>query len=95
MEFKITDTGENRKITVKSWDDASQSWGCDEFSDLEPNFQASHRHDSDGLIYCTSAEYNDLVAWWSDEIEAMNSCWMGHDEDYSDCEPTCLTLFYK
>jgi len=92
MKFYITDTGSYKEIRVKSWDDLSQSWGPDQFYDLEPNFPAAHRCE-DGVVYCTEEEYNDLVTWWVDEIDAMNNCGAGHDDDdFAGCDPANLTL---
>ena len=94
MKFALIDKdNEQKEITVKSWDD-QQRWGCDEFRDLETQFPASHEKlAGSDLIACTEEEYNELVEWWTNEINAMNNCTVGDADDYTDCAPSNLTLF--
>lgn len=81
MKFYLTDTQEKKEITIRSWD--GSGYGPDCFNDLETNFKDDHDYDYDldGFL-CTSEEYEELKAWWIDEVDAMRNGTSAHDIDY-------------
>lgn len=83
MKFYLTDTFEEKEITIKSWN--GSSYGPDCFYDLETNFPEDHEIVEDGEAYiCTSEEYEELKKWWGEEVETMNNGTCAHDMDYSE-----------
>lgn len=92
MKFYLTDTKEEKEITVRNWN--GSGYGPDCFYDLEINFPENHERIDGGDAYiCTSDEYEELKDWWEDEIEAMNSGTQAHDMDYSEQKQEDICLF--
>lgn len=92
MKFYLTDTHEEKEITVQIWN--GSGYGPDCFYDLEINFPAYHDKVYGGEAYiCTSEEYNDLKAWWIDEIDAMQNGTQAHDMDYRDYPYDNIAIF--
>ena len=92
MKFYLTDTREEKEITVKSWN--GSGYGPDCFYDLEINFQMDHERGDGGEAYiCTSEEYEGLKEWWEEEIDAMNEGEQAHDMDYSECPDHNIAIF--
>lgn len=93
MKFYLTDTHEEKEITVKSWN--GSGYGPDCFYDLEVNFPEDHEKVDGGEAYiCTSEEYEGLKEWWGEEIEAMNEGRPGNDDmDYSNHPDENITIF--
>lgn len=92
MKFYLTDTKEEKEITVKSWN--GSGYGPDCFGDLEINFPADHERVDGGDAYmCTFAEYEGLKEWWEEEITAMNNGTCAHDMDYSECPDDNIVIF--
>lgn len=92
MKFYLTDTHEEKEITVKSWD--GSGYGPDCFYDLEINFPEDHERVDGGDAYiCTSEEYEELKEWWEEEIEAMNNGTCAHDMDYSENPDGNIAMF--
>lgn len=92
MKFYLTDTREEKEITVKSWN--GSGYGPDCFYDLEINFPMNHERGDGGEAYiCTSEEYEGLKEWWEEEIYAMNEGEQAHDMDYSECPDHKIAIF--
>lgn len=83
MEFILTDTNERKEIVVRPW--TGSGYGPDCFSDLECNAPQLYKKEEDGTAYCcTSAEYDELKEFWTEEIRCMNDREAGHIADYTD-----------
>lgn len=92
MKFFLTDTHEEKEITIRSWN--GSGYGPDYFYDLEVNFPENHERVEGGETYkCTSNDYDDLKEWWKDEIFAMNNGMPVHDMDYSACPDVNIAIF--
>lgn len=92
MKFYLTDTHEEKEITVKSWN--GSGYGPDCFYDLEINFPMDHEMVDGGEAYiCASEEYEGLKEWWEEEIDAMNEGEQAHDMDYSECPDHNIAIF--
>ena len=93
MKFYLTDTREEKEITVKSWNGSGYDPDC--FYDLEIMFPTEHEKVNGGEAYmCTSEEYEEVKEWWTEEIEAMNAGRPGNDgTDYSKCSNEDIYIF--
>ena len=92
MRFYLTDTHEEKEITVRPW--SGSGYGPDCFFDLETSFPLDHaRADGDTAFLCTSAEYAELVDFWTEEIRCMNAREIGYAGDYTEMIGDELVIF--
>lgn len=92
MKFYLKDTNECKEITIKRWSDCGYEPDC--FGDLEINFPRTHEFDEiKGAYISTSADYRELVKWWTTEVTAWNNGGIGDTADYSECADANVTLF--
>lgn len=92
MKFYLTDTKEEKEITIKNWNGSGYDPDC--FYDLETNFPIEHKKIDGGDSYiCTSKEYEELVTWWNEEVTAMNNGTVGELTDYTVFPDKNIKLF--
>lgn len=79
MKFYITDKNIVKEITLREWDNNTDSWcygGADIFGELEvsaPNEHPIGDYDTDADAAVTEDEYNEIVEWWTDECHKYNN----------------------
>lgn len=67
----ITTNTRTVEIALRLWNGLDGQYEPDCFNDLEPNFAPAHRGEG-GEIRCTDEELNDLIEWWTAEVENAN-----------------------
>lgn len=97
MKFYLSDKNEMKEITVRSWD--GSGYGPDCFDDLEICFKEDHQKvlDENGnegeAFICESQEFEELLAWWEEEVQAMRDGTCAHDLDYAENVDKEIYLF--
>lgn len=93
MKFYLTDTCEEKEIAVRPWTGSGYGPNC--FGDLETNFPQDHETvDGDDAYLCTSAEYDELVEFWTEEIRCINAREIGQNsDDYTEMVGDELIVF--
>ena len=93
MRFYLTDTREEKEITVRPW--TGSGYGPDCFGDLETNFPQDHETvEGDTAYRCTSDEYAELVDFWTEEVRCMNDREIGQNgDDYTEMIGDELVIF--